>query len=97
LPRYSQLYVERGRPAPDNERARFRLYAKFDDMISIQGRRGVEHLIRTELGVKLAQAINEDLDYYADFETFFTQCEIRDLLDSITLIYNYMKDDTSPS
>jgi hypothetical protein len=55
MSRYSQLYIKRGRPVSDSKRARFRLYALFADMLSSQDRRGVEQLIRRELGVKLDQ------------------------------------------
>jgi hypothetical protein len=96
---YSQLYIKRGRPVSDSKRARCRLYALFDDMLSSQERHGVEKLIRRELGVKLdGISVTGEFgfsEYVPDFEDFFSECELHDLLDAITLIYQYMKEDQS--
>ena len=53
MSRYSQLYIERGRPYSDGERARARLYAVFDNMLHWQHRLGVEFLVRSELGINI--------------------------------------------
>jgi hypothetical protein len=66
-------------------------------MLSSQHQLGVEYLIRSELGIKLDKASHPwKLDEeYPDFENFFTQSQIRDLLDTINLAFNYMAQDNS--
>jgi hypothetical protein len=49
----------------------------------------IKSLVRVELGVKIA--LDGLLDFEDDFDEFFSKCEIRDLLDLVTLIYGYMK------
>jgi hypothetical protein len=61
-------------------------------MLVNQHQLGVEQLIRRELGLKIDKVPFEDVP---NFEDFFTQCEPCDLLDSITLVYRYMKQDQS--
>jgi hypothetical protein len=94
LSRYSQLYIERGLPTPDSERARFRIFVKFVDMLSNQHKLGVEHLINQELGIPLHQIPDpECFGTFPDFEAFFLECKQQDFLDSITLVYKYMAGD----
>ena len=49
----------------------------------------IKSLIRVELGVKIA--LDGPLDFDDDFDEFFSKCEVRDLLDAVTLIYGYVK------
>ena len=86
MSRYSQLYIERGRQAPDSPRARVRLSALFSKIIppetqdNFQDIRAIECLITSETGIRIL-----------DLCDFFLNSEVRDLLDSITLIYIYLK------
>src|SRR5438874_11030071 len=74
MSRYSQLYIERGRPETDSQRARMRLYAAFWPSWRETGNQFVHH-IRATLGVKI---------YAGHLQEFFLGCELRDLLDTVT-------------
>ncbi len=78
--RFSQLYLDKGRPVNDNERMRNRISAyyvqnlyKFNDEIAA--------LIKTKTGAVVPCNIG--------VQEFFMKNQIRDVLDSITLIYKY--------
>lgn len=82
-PRYSQLYIQRGVPEADSQRMRTRISSYF-----------YEHLNVLEIDFKrpIAQRIGITVPFTAgighDFAKFFRSCEIRDLLDAITVIYS---------
>lgn len=78
--RFSQLYLDKGRPVKDSERMRNRISAyyvqnlyKFNDEIAA--------LIKTKTGAVVPCNFG--------VQEFFMKNEIRDVLDSITVIYKY--------
>ena len=78
--RFSQLYLDKGRPVNDSERMRNRISAyyvqnlyKFNDEIAALIKSGTGAVVPCNIGV----------------QEFFTKNEIRDVLDSITIIYKY--------
>lgn len=73
MSRYSQLYVERGRPQADSKRARTRLsgFSTLEVGRSLQD--DVWRQVRTELGIVVKS-----------FDHFFATAEIRDVLDAVT-------------
>jgi hypothetical protein len=80
MSRYSQLYVERGRPTSDSVRARMRICATFQERFQdpiIMGK--IKRHLTKELGVKVD-----------DSEMFFKTCEIRDFLDTVTEVSSFL-------
>jgi hypothetical protein len=80
MSRYSQLYIERGRPSADSKRARIRLHALFSSLLPPDHRGQVAEVLAMELGIEPI-----------GIETFLKECGVRDLLDAITVIFRYMK------
>jgi hypothetical protein len=98
MSRYSQLYIERKRRGSDSERARVRLHALFEGLVSETYHSEVASLIKEELGIKIRQIFHPDsFDRILALEEFFNECEVSDLLDFITIIYHYLKTDPMPS
>jgi hypothetical protein len=86
MSRYSQLYIERGRPTSDSERARIRLDTVLEQVTPSSAlRHGVLRYIQSELGIKVSLTGG-----------FFKSCEIRDLLDAITVIERKLADHLNP-
>jgi hypothetical protein len=77
--RYSQLYVERGRRQPDSQRARIRLHALFASLLPADHQAKVQEDITLELGVEPV-----------GMPAFFKECDVHDLLDAVTVIYDYL-------
>lgn len=81
--RYSQLYIERGKPQPDSKRARTRIAAYFADAPGLDtNNNNLAGMVRRELGVQIPTGY----DGYV-FSRFFADAEIRDVLDTVTFIY----------
>lgn len=78
---FSSLYIERGAPTKDSVRFRNRLASFFSGHINETNEYKIGTLIERELGVDV-----EVGGYYLVSE-FLRKCELRDLLDSVTLIY----------
>lgn len=74
MTRYSQLYVERGHPEQDSERARVRLYTFFEN-----NHDNIYQIVRTHLEAELGIEIPK-----YGLKKFFISSAIRDLLDTIT-------------
>jgi len=85
--RFSQVYLEKGKPLKDSKRFRHRLGAYFEQNIG-DSRDKLAAIIEKELGVTVPTI---GLEYY-DFSVFFKKRELRDVLDAITLIYQYFKE-----
>ena len=82
---YSRKYIELGKLGDDSERARRRVFGYFFELSeSIKSK--LPAVIRTELGVEVPSSY-----YDWNFEEFFQNCELRDFLDSITLIAELLK------
>jgi len=81
--RFSLACLDRGPATPDSKRLRTRLSGYFNDSAGQIGPHLVS-AVKTELGVEVPMMA---MGY--DWDRFLTQCEIRDLLDFITLVWRY--------
>lgn len=85
--RFSHVYLGRGEPTQDSVRFRRRLSAFFHEKSALRGRKDqIVAVIHREVGVDIKW--REYSGY--DFRAFFDQAEIRDVLDSITLIWKVL-------
>src|SRR6266436_2099761 len=82
LSRYSQLYIERGRPEADSERARIRLSAILKSIVPDHGWYPILSAMQEEIGTKLSSRG----DHTYKITHFVSEAPIRDVLDSITEI-----------
>lgn len=84
--RFSHLYMERGEPQKDSKRFRKRLSAYFNEHLDASFNSSVVKAIEQELGVDVpVLGVG-----YRSFELFFDKSELRDVLDSITVISNVL-------
>jgi len=84
--RFSQVYLEKGVPVADSNRLRNRLGAFYSETLrDYDGR--IVRLIHRETGAKVPFIVSS---YHV--RRFFEQCDVRDLLDSITLIFQLLRD-----
>lgn len=81
--RFSQVYLEQDALIKDSVRMRNRLSAVYFDLLHSDSH-DIVKLIHQETGAKVPFVISS-----FSLSQFFEQCDIRDLLDSITLIYQY--------
>lgn len=89
--RFSQLYLERDTPGADSVRFRNRLQSFYWNNLYNSSWHEITNAIQQELGVVLSWE-----DGYLKLRRFFTNEELRDILDSITLIYNAVKAQRKP-
>jgi hypothetical protein len=85
--RFSQIYLERGAPLRDSVRFRNRLSAYFYQHLTSNHTAKVAPVIEAETGAKIRR-----IGAYIDIPWFFESNELRDILDSITLIYRVIND-----
>lgn len=82
--KFSQLYLEKGAPAKDSNRARNRLLRfyteNFDDFTNT-----IVREIERETGAIVPMVMGYNMS------GFFRNCELRDLLDTITIIFQYCR------
>ncbi len=83
--RFSQIYLEKGIPLKDSRRMRNRISAYYWDALERDSSSLVQ-LIHKETGAKVPYSMGGYM-----LTEFFEECEVRDLLDSVTLIYKYYK------
>lgn len=81
--RFSQVYLDKGTPVNDSKRMRNRVSAIYWDILS-DDKSNLVSLIHKETGAKVPFVTTT-----YSLTQFFEKCEIRDFLDSITIIYNY--------
>jgi hypothetical protein len=86
--RFSQIYIERGEPKQDSPRFRKRLDAYFGQVLDSSHGFLIAQNIELNLGIK-AVSIGP-YNAYFDNSAFFMNTELRDLLDSITIIYKFL-------
>lgn len=84
MSRYSQLYIELPTPMPDGPRARRRLGKLLEKTIGPNSE-GMSALLEEELGIRVG------IEYSFEWPKFFQNCDIRDFLDSVTLICKYFR------
>ena len=82
--RFSQIYLEKGKPTSDSIRFRNRLGAFYWQKLH-DDQHDIVRSIHKELGVKVPF-----IGTNWSVPVFFQKAEIRDILDSITLIYNLL-------
>jgi hypothetical protein len=85
--RFSQVYLERGAPLRDSQRFRNRLAAYYLQRLSREHELKIVRIIEAETGVQLIFS-----GYHPNVTGFLQQAELRDVLDSITLIYQVIND-----
>lgn len=81
--RFTQVYLERGRPTEDSQRARRRLAALIDTM---SGLSSLPTLIPAELGVDVVWGVGG-----ADWHDTLARMQIRDVLDLVTVAYRLLR------
>ena len=86
--RFSLIYLERSTPARDSQRFRNRLAAYYRDSLD----KNYEHKIYTIIELETGSKVPLTGMGYSITE-FFKKNELRDVLDSITLIYTVLKKD----
>ena len=83
--RFSLLYIERGKPGPDSDRFRKRLRTfYFEKLTSFEG--DIIRGIHMELGATIPSGV---MGY--SIGMFFEEAPLRDILDSITIIYKVLE------
>jgi len=80
--RFTHLYLERGEAAQDSPRMRRRIAALVH---SIDDLAGLSQEIESELGVSVPHT-----GYRYDWHRFFETCELRDLLDTVTVAWRHL-------
>jgi hypothetical protein len=85
--RFSQIYLEHGAPTPDSTRFRNRLQAFYRKDLYNSYSSTIPITIRLELGI----TVTTNAGGYYDLVNFFGKEQIRDVLDSITVIYDLVK------
>lgn len=81
--RFSQVYLELGVPVNDSSRMRNRISSFYWDLLHSDSH-GLIKRIHQETGAKVPFVVGSH-----SLSKFLEECEIRDLLDSITLIFQY--------
>lgn len=87
--RFSQLYLDKGRPVNDSERMRKRIGVYYYQNLNSDTSKLVS-LIEMETGAEIPRGMT-----YYSMKDFFMENKIRDVLDSITIIYKYLKAERS--
>lgn len=82
MSRYSQLYIDQTGTLPDSARARHRLGKLMEELIT--NTQGLSNYLERELGIKIGAL------YPFDWQTFAGKCEMRDLLDAVTLTFKHL-------
>ncbi len=85
---FSRVYLANGTLTPDSLRVRVRLYGHFEN-IDLDVRK-VAELIQNELGVKVRFWATYSGSGYS-WEEYFNTCDIRDLLDTVTIIWQVLQ------
>ncbi len=86
MSRYSQLYIRREQPNSDLARARHRVFSLFSGLFgnADEFRGTLYRLIGFRLGVAVTRG---------DWSAYFSKCEVRDFLDTITLVSDALSQD----
>jgi hypothetical protein len=78
---FSRTYLEHGEPTRDSKRFRTRIQAYFNEVLAEHIEVNLANLIGSQLGVTVAWHQG-----YLNFQDFFSNAELRDILDTISLI-----------
>ena len=92
--RFSHIYIMRGVAAQDSERMRIRCLKLFDQLVlkRTQKQFRIKDVLEAELGIILSWTATG-----VDWQRFFRKCDLRDLLDCITLVYQTLNNKQHPS
>ena len=82
--RFSQVYLDKGNPVNDSKRMRNRLSAFYSVNVH-DYTLNIVQIIHRDTGAKVPSGYESYI-----FTDFIEKCDIRDLLDSITLIFQYL-------
>jgi hypothetical protein len=80
--RFSHVYLERREPVPDSQRMRTRVHALFRRLKFHETDIGAAEVIERKLGIAVPHT-----EWGYNFDRWFAQCELRDLLDAITVLW----------
>lgn len=84
--RFSQVYIDKGTPSSDSVRMRKRISSGYSNQFATDSNtREIVKLIHQETGAEVPFIFSS-----FSLLKFFEECEIRDLLDSITIIFQYL-------
>jgi len=86
--RFSLIYLERSTPVKDSTRFRNRLAAYYRDKLDEKYGYEIRNIIELETGAKVPYS-----PAYHGIPDFFKTNDLRDVLDSITLIYTAIRED----
>lgn len=85
MSRYSQLYIDQSAPLPDSDRARHRLGALMESLVPQDNTYRLSRSLEQELGVEVGVFRSYD------WPKFTKTCATRDLLDTVTVTFTYLK------
>lgn len=80
--RFSHVYLARGEPTADSQRMRLRVYRLFN-VIELD-----KHISRDEVELALGVPVTKNINGGTRWEKFFLECDLRDFLDLITVVYS---------
>ncbi|MCJ7508275.1 MAG: hypothetical protein MUO85_06035, partial [candidate division Zixibacteria bacterium] len=86
--KFSLLYLDRSKTLRDSKRFRNRLAAYYQENLQDSKEGSIMSAIQLEIGAEVPVAVG--ISYYS-VTKFFKESELRDLLDSITVIYKLLK------
>src|SRR4051812_14350275 len=90
--RFSHVYLSSEKLLPDSDRMRHRLAHLFLRMADTDGKRyDLDRIVNAELGVGLPGSSR----YPSSWEQFFRDAKLRDVLDTVTIIYKRLFDGPS--
>lgn len=78
---FSRIYIERGEPQRDSKRFRNRLGKRIESIFAGYSTESISNFIEYETGAHIEDELID----------FFNSADLRDVLDSITLIWKYIK------
>jgi hypothetical protein len=84
--RFSLVYLSRGAPACDSQRFRNRLAAYYWQHLHETGAGGILQTLQKEAGIEIPYILN----FGHSISDLFKKGELRDVLDSITLMYQFL-------
>ena len=84
MKRFSQLYIERGKPGNDSARMRSRLFHLLTEVIGNSELDKLESLTHKELGIQITKFGGGSPHY--NFSRLYEKCDMVDLLDTPTII-----------
>jgi len=91
--RFSLLYLDRSEPVRDSQRFRNRLDAFYWDKLAKEHKKDIQNILKKEAGIEIPYLQN----FGFNLSDVFKKNELRDVLDTITLIYQCLIEKRWPS